>query len=901
MRSLRPFLVCGMLFTTGIARAQSNLVLFVSDPGDYIGQGLTYTTTNSADFTFSGTLPFVQASAFGYGFTFTGPGGSNLTVEAYTNATRWPFNGGNPGIDISGNGRGCNMECGTFQILEIHTNASGQVDHFWGVFSNQCECFFAPMGGEIRYNSQLAPPPPPPNTLRVPAEYSTIQAAINAAVSGDTVLVSPGIYLENISFVGKAITVESEAGPAATIIDGNNVGTVVSFNSGETSNSVFQGFTVRNGSADFGAGMTMAAASPIIVGNVFSNNAQGDGGYGAAIGGNLSSPLIVGNSFFLNSCDNQFLSGVISFINNSSPTIANNIIVNNPCRGINMTIPEGTVPSVINNTIVGNRVGVRVDARITTALQVYENNIITMNTTGLEIDFGAAGRYPTWNNNLVFANGSDYSGIPSQTGTNGNISADPQFVNPSQGDYHLQATSPSIDAGNNNAPGIPATDFDGNPRIVDGHGGGTAIIDQGAYEFAPATITIDCPTNIVTTSDPGACSATVNYPLPVATAGATIVCQPPSGSIFSVGSTPVLCTASNAGFGVVSCTFTVTVNDVTLPTITCPSNVTVSCASQVPPPDFAGGNVTDNCRGVIVSWGGDVTNSMTCPDRFTIQRTYVATDASSNVASCFQTITVNSTSAPTITCPGNVTASADTGKCSASGVVLGSVTAVGTCGDTPTVLNNAPSQFLTGTNAVIWTATDRCGNSSTCTQFVIVVDSQPPIITQCAPSMTASASANGQASVPVFTNAVVATDNCTPASALAITQNPIAGTLAGLGTNTITITVKDAVGNASQCATSFIVTQSVVQAGCQTTQDLIDRVNGLGLNQDQKDELLDILQDTHPRFGDRGRGNDRRLESFVQKVIQFKWTGLLDDATAHELINCAQSVLPRDRDRDDRD
>src|SRR5437870_7062564 len=129
MRLLYLFFICGVLLVTGVARAQSNLVLFISDPGDYIGQGLTYVTTNSADFTFSGTPPFVQASAFGYGFSFAGPGGSNLTVAVYANAARWPFNGNSPGIDVSGNGRGCNTECGSFQILEIHTNASGQVDH----------------------------------------------------------------------------------------------------------------------------------------------------------------------------------------------------------------------------------------------------------------------------------------------------------------------------------------------------------------------------------------------------------------------------------------------------------------------------------------------------------------------------------------------------------------------------------------------------------------------------------------------------------------------------------------------------------------------------------------------------------------------------------------------------
>ena len=108
-----------------------------------------------------------------------------------------------------------------------------------------------------------------------------------------------------------------------------------------------------------------------------------------------------------------------------------------------MTLPQGSQPVVANNTIVLNNGGVRVDARVPTSAHLYANNILIGNTVGLLVDFLAPGREPTWKNNLVFGNGTNYSGIPDQTGMNGNISSDPKFV-PTRNNFRLQPGSPAI-------------------------------------------------------------------------------------------------------------------------------------------------------------------------------------------------------------------------------------------------------------------------------------------------------------------------------------------------------------------------------------------------------------------------------------------------------------------------
>ena len=139
-------------------------------------------------------------------------------------------------------------------------------------------------------------------TIHVPGDAPTIQAGNNAAQNGDTVLVSPGTYNENIDFKGKSITVTSEssssAGAPATIIMGSD-GPTVSFQSNEPASAVLNGFTVTHQSSGGqtlpGEGIYIFGASPTVTDSAIVYN----DGCGISITGG-SNPVIRGNEISWN-------------------------------------------------------------------------------------------------------------------------------------------------------------------------------------------------------------------------------------------------------------------------------------------------------------------------------------------------------------------------------------------------------------------------------------------------------------------------------------------------------------------------------------------------------------------------------------------------------------------------
>ena len=412
-------------------------------------------------------------------------------------------------------------------------------------------------------------------TIHVPADQPTIQAGINAASNGDTVLVSPGTYIENINFNGKAITVTSSGGPSATIIDGNANNAVVIFANSETANSVLNGFTIRNGLSQFsaptqgsGGGIYITNASPTISGNVITNNQAVEG---AGISVQFASPIIKGNTITLNhqccgsggtggggiliggagsaqilnnTITNNALSsaegGGISLFAAGTPIIRGNLISGNSVSGLIPAATGGGIwianqsdALILDNLIVGNSAdqGAGISSNGSPNLLLL-NNTIVYNNARLSVGSGVlAEGFTTLINNIIVGiinqsvvdcgqfspnppsvfqlndvfspqSNSLYGSCANETGKNGNLSSDPLFMSAANGDFHLRLGSSAIDAGDNTTPNLPTTDFDGNPRIVDGNNDGVAIVDLGAYEVGNTSAAAISPSRLVFSPQP---------------------------------------------------------------------------------------------------------------------------------------------------------------------------------------------------------------------------------------------------------------------------------------------------------------------------------------------------------------------------------------------------------------
>jgi len=350
------------------------------------------------------------------------------------------------------------------------------------------------------YESELGTPLPKTiYTVRKDGtgDYTTIQAAIDVVSDGDTVSVAAGTYIENINFNGKNIAVIGE-NQKTTIIDGNESGSVVTFENSEDSTTVLKGFTITNGYAqNTGGGITINGASPIVESCIISENISYESGVSGGYGGGIKiegiSHLKIRNTTISNNLAHMAGGGIHSGYE-SNVILENVLIYENKINsyGGNAIYGHGGTFSMVNVTIVNNKYDTS-NTMISNSLGISFSdsyvsiiNSIIRNNGESEIIFNTGGAMGTDDSlKIMYSNIlGNLQSLGSFVVWNNNIDSDPLFVDAANGNYHLSNFSPAIGAGiasiviDGVTYNAPSTDIDGNSRP---NPSGSAP-DMGAYE-----------------------------------------------------------------------------------------------------------------------------------------------------------------------------------------------------------------------------------------------------------------------------------------------------------------------------------------------------------------------------------------------------------------------------------
>ncbi len=319
----------------------------------------------------------------------------------------------------------------------------------------------------------------------VPKDQPTIQAAINSSSDGDSVIVEPGRYFENINLLGKNIVLTSKYSISGdrnfistTIIDGSrpshqDTASCILIISGEDSSCVIQGFTICNGTGTKwldehgagtyyeGGGILMTNSSPLIKNNIIRDNQAIRSSTGTSSAGGGGIRIGDGNPYILNNIimSNKGMYGGGIVLNFTGGVIRNNIIYNNSVYeavpgkptfgggGIWAYRTMGNTARIIeNNTIIGNHVsgsgqygagrGGGILLSETTA-QV-RNNIIWGNSATTN----AYSQISPNSHTLTYVT---YNNIMKGRARLGEVYLNPQF---SDFGFYLTQESPCIDTGN---------------------------------------------------------------------------------------------------------------------------------------------------------------------------------------------------------------------------------------------------------------------------------------------------------------------------------------------------------------------------------------------------------------------------------------------------------------------
>ena len=326
-------------------------------------------------------------------------------------------------------------------------------------------------------------------TLNVPADQPSIQAAIAAASDGDTVLVAPGTYQEQIDFLGKAITVKSSGGSATTILYGSGGVPIVTFHSGEGNASVLQGFTLTHAysTGPGTAAVSISSASPTIEDDVFTANSDGSG-TGSCIYGSNSSAVIVRDLFSHDTGAAGLPGGWTVVLTGASPMVADDVFANNSSSGLSLTVlQDGGTPQVNSNTFVGNVTGFRAgDTETFPVATTFVNNIIAFNQVGLDNEEVESYPQAMFNNILYGNTTADYQYAGASLDPSGDTWIVGYEVNPAlrdwaNGDFHLTSGSIAIEGGDSSVDEPSATDFYEQPRT-----GLFGTLDIGAAQYQHA-------------------------------------------------------------------------------------------------------------------------------------------------------------------------------------------------------------------------------------------------------------------------------------------------------------------------------------------------------------------------------------------------------------------------------
>ncbi|UCH10251.1 MAG: T9SS type A sorting domain-containing protein [Fidelibacterota bacterium] len=296
--------------------------------------------------------------------------------------------------------------------------------------------------------------------INVPADIDSIQGGINLAHDGDTVLVQPGTYVENINLCAKRITLGSltlVAGDTSyisrTIIDGDSVGNVIRIESGEDSTTIINGFTTINGAAEFGGGIYCNDSSPRLM-NLAVRGNRAD--YGGGIRCLNSSPEVT-NVLISHNAAGHGGGGMDNF--GSSPTLLNCTFLNNSAVDYGGGLSNDlSSPALTGCVFSGNtsNTGGGISNYTYSDVLLYSCTIVNNEAiTGGGMWNG--GSSPIITNSIFWDNAPDEISGTSSTVTysnfqggypgEGNLDSDPLFCGPDSGNYYLAENSPCAGSG----------------------------------------------------------------------------------------------------------------------------------------------------------------------------------------------------------------------------------------------------------------------------------------------------------------------------------------------------------------------------------------------------------------------------------------------------------------------